>query len=73
MTDLAEIERHRREVKQVLGIRAARGSVLAHDYLERVETARGQAVREKLEQDCLEQWALGNRGTTWLNPARVDA
>ena len=66
--DMAELERHRREVKHLLGIRAGRGRPVAQDYLERVETARGPAARQKLEADATQQWALGNRGLTWLEP-----
>jgi hypothetical protein len=63
---MSDVERHRREVRQLLGIRAARGRDLAQDYLARVETARGPEVRKRLEDDATEQWEFGNRGTTWI-------
>lgn len=63
-----ELRRHRTEVKFALGLRVARGSAVAHDYLDRVETARGKQARQKLEADVIQQWNLGNRGTTWIDP-----
>ena len=66
MADLKERERHRTEVKFALGLRVARGRTVAQDYLDRVETARGKAARDKLEADCIDQWQRGNRGTTWI-------
>jgi hypothetical protein len=53
--------RHQCEVRQVLRWRAEdRNKAL--DYLARVRKARGDAVAEKLSNDCKEQWARANRG-----------
>lgn len=67
MADLDERDRHRREVQYVLLLRTARGRTIAFDYLDRVQTARGDEVRQRLEKDATDQWAMGNRGTTWID------
>lgn len=56
-----EQERHRCEVRQVLAWRTAdRDSALK--YLSVVRQKRGHEVADKLEADCRNEWALGNRG-----------
>lgn len=53
--------RHRCEVWQVLRWRAENRDK-AVTYLNLVRQKRGDVVATKLENDCKEQWAKGNRG-----------
>jgi hypothetical protein len=53
--------RHRCEVSQVLRWRAENRDK-AVTYLNLVRQKRGDVVATKLENDCKEQWAKGNRG-----------
>lgn len=57
-----ETSRHQCEVRWVLELRAKEGHLRASGYLRRVGEKRGQKARERLEDDCREQWKLGNRG-----------
>jgi len=56
-----EEERHRCEVRQVLRWRAEDRSK-AIDYLSKVRQKRNDKAADKLQNDCTEQWAKGNRG-----------
>jgi hypothetical protein len=56
-----EEERHRAEVRQVLRWRAEDRSK-AIDYLSKVRQKRNDKAADKLQNDCTEQWAKGNRG-----------
>jgi hypothetical protein len=56
-----EEERHRCEVRQVLRWRAEDRSK-AIDYLSKVRQKRSDKAADKLQKDCTEQWAKGNRG-----------
>lgn len=53
--------RHQTEVRQILAWRAEDRDK-AMTYLSLVRKHRGDDVATKLEQDCKEQWAKGNRG-----------
>ena len=53
--------RHQCEVWQVLRWRAENRDK-AVTYLNLVRQKRGDVVATKLENDCKEQWAKGNRG-----------
>ena len=53
--------RHQCEVRQVLAWRAEDRDK-AMKYLALVRQKRGDVVATKLEQDCKDQWAKGNRG-----------
>lgn len=55
------VDRHQAEVRQVLAWRAEDRNK-AMEYLIQVRKARGDAVAYKLQEDCKEQWAKGNRG-----------
>lgn len=66
VSQVMEQRRHRQEVCRVLGIRQARGREFANDLLDRIETARGKEVRDRVEADVRKQWRLGNRGLRWV-------
>lgn len=71
MTDTwTEEYRHQCEVRDVLLKRARNGSNWAWEYLDKVEKARGRVARQKLQDDVVEQWMLGNRGEhgCWIDP-----
>lgn len=53
--------RHQCEVRQVLAWRTEDRDK-AMKYLALVRQKRGYDVATKLEQDCKDQWAKGNRG-----------
>lgn len=57
----SEEYRHQCEVRQVLRWRAENRDK-AVSYLQLVRQKRGDVVATKLERDCKEQWAKGNRG-----------
>jgi DNA gyrase/topoisomerase IV subunit B len=57
----SEEYRHQCEVWQVLRWRAENRDK-AVTYLNLVRQKRGDVVATKLENDCKEQWAKGNRG-----------
>jgi hypothetical protein len=57
----SEEYRHQCEVWQVLRWRAENRDK-AVSYLQLVRQKRGDVVATKLERDCKEQWARGNRG-----------
>ena len=62
MTTITEEDlRHQCEVRQVLRWRAENRDK-AISYLQLVRQKRGDDVCTKLERDCKEQWAKGNRG-----------
>lgn len=61
MHEFFEEERHRAEVRQVLRWRAEDRSK-AIDYLSKVRQKRNDKAADKLQNDCTEQWAKGNRG-----------
>lgn len=58
----SETHRHRCEVRYILLHRVHMGRQWAHDFLDRIERARGKAARQRLEADILDQWSRGNRG-----------
>ena len=71
MTDTySEEYRHQCEVRAIIEYRIRRGRSWAYNFLDGVEKQRGKAARERLEQDILRQWSLGNRGEPglWLGP-----
>lgn len=57
----SEEYRHQCEVRQVLRWRAENRDK-AVSYLNLVRQRRDEAAANKLEKDCKEQWAKGNRG-----------
>ena len=52
---------HKNEVRSVLRLRCLNRQ-LALDYLELQGKTRNREVVDKLQQDVLQQWKLGNRG-----------
>ena len=62
MHEFFEEERHRCEVRQILRWRA-QDKTMAMEYLSKVRQKRGDKATSKLQKDCTEQWAKGNRGT----------
>lgn len=58
-----ETERHRCEVRFLIGIRQQFGSWDPHiEYLEQVGKKRGSEARARLANDVRDQWTKGNRG-----------
>lgn len=56
-------ERHRCEVRFLIGIRHEFGSWDPHvGYLDTVEKKRGKESRDRLAGDVRDQWKKGNRG-----------
>lgn len=78
-----EPHRHRCEVRQVLQWRVDRGSNWVRQWINGgrdqatgkpvrgVRQVRGDAAADRLLDDCLQQWQLGNRGDPgdWREPA----
>lgn len=61
MHEFFEENRHQCEVRQILRWRSEDRSK-AIEYLSKVRAKRGDKLTEKLQKDCSEQWAKGNRG-----------
>jgi hypothetical protein len=57
----SEEYRHQCEVRYILQWRTADRNV-AVNYLSDVRRKRGDAAADRLEEDCKQQWAAGNRG-----------
>ncbi len=53
--------RYKCEIRYILQWRTADRNV-AINYLSDVRKRRGDALADKMQKDCAEQWAKGNRG-----------
>lgn len=53
--------RHQCEVRYVLRLRV-RSQADAYNYLENVKVKRRLNAYNRLKNDCVDQWAKGNRG-----------